>query len=153
MLYLEAVKQFPMYGATFFAAVYKGFWQHSNNVMIAVHVDGIAWLHQKTKAILKMYSYERVINWELDDKFVAFNLKAEPGEPDTETHRVEFTCDEAEEVVNLIKEYSPAHRTGVTKEERAKRAAAVPAAAPTTTGSKTDLLAPEAYMVREPKKI
>ena len=104
VLYLEAVKQFPMYGATFFPAVYKGFWQHSNNVMIAVHVDGIAWLHQKTKAILKMYSYERVINWELDDKFVAFNLKAEPGEPDTETHRVEFTCDEAEEVVAQFNE-------------------------------------------------
>jgi len=144
VLYLEAVKQFPMYGATFFNAVYKGFWQHSNNVTIAVHVDGIAWLHQKTKAILKFYSYERLDSWELEEKLVVFNLKAEPGEPDTETHRVEFQCDEAEEVVNLVKEYSPAHR--VSGKDDKKKAAAAAATAAATAKAAAEPEAPPADM-------
>jgi len=122
VLYLEAVKQFPMYGATFFPAVYKGFWAFANNLLIAVHVDGLAWIHHKTKAVMKSYSYDRLASWELDHNVVTLNFTSEPTDPDGDHIKCEFQCDQSEEVVNLIKEYSPNHRHGVTKEEKeAKR--------------------------------
>jgi myosin-7 len=119
VLYLEAVKQFPLYGASLYPATYKGFWAHSSNLLIAVHVEGLAWVHPKTKAIMKSYKYDQIDSWELDVGTVIFNVKPEEDSPDAELTRLEFETKQNDEIVSLIKDYSPAHRVGKTKQEKA----------------------------------
>jgi len=119
VLYLEAVKQFPLYGASLYPATFKGFWAHSNHLLIAVHVEGLAWVHPKTKAIMKSYKYDQIESWELDVGTVAFNIKPEEDSVETEILRLEFESKQNEEIVNLVKDYSPAHRVGKTKQQAA----------------------------------
>ena len=118
VLFLEAVKQFPTYGCALFPATYKGFWAYSTNLAISIHVDGFAWVHGRTKADMRSYTYDRLESWELDTNTIIFNLKPETSEPENEVTRVEFECMQCEEVVAMIKDYSPAHRAGITREEK-----------------------------------
>ena len=49
--YLSSVKHYKLYGCTFFHVIYKGFWAHPNNLILAVGVSGIAFVNQKTKIV------------------------------------------------------------------------------------------------------
>lgn len=49
--YLTSVKHYPLYGSTFFYVIYKGFWAHPNNLILAVGLRGISFVNQKTKAV------------------------------------------------------------------------------------------------------
>ena len=51
MWYLSAVKYYQLYGCTFFHVIYKGFWAHPNNLILAVGVKGIAFVNQNTKIV------------------------------------------------------------------------------------------------------
>ena len=39
--YLSCVMQYPLYGCTFFAASYRGYWSYGNQILIGVHSDGL----------------------------------------------------------------------------------------------------------------
>jgi len=63
--YLTSVKHYPLYGSTMFHVQYKGFWSYPNNLILAVDVQGIKFVNQKTKHVslvrfvilyLKVYS-------------------------------------------------------------------------------------------------
>jgi len=67
---------------------------------------------------MKIYKYDQLESWEFDVGTVIFNFKPEEDQPDTEITRLEFETKHNEELINLIKDYSPAHRVGKTKFEK-----------------------------------
>ena len=51
MWYLTAVKHYPLYGYTMFPVHYKGFWSYPSRIHLAIGVDGINFVNQKTKMV------------------------------------------------------------------------------------------------------
>lgn len=49
--YLTSVKHYPLYGATFFYVHYKGFWSYPNNLILAVDLEGVKFVNQKSKQV------------------------------------------------------------------------------------------------------
>lgn len=49
--YLTSVKHYPLYGSTMFHVHYKGFWSYPNSLILAVDVQGIKFVNQKTKHV------------------------------------------------------------------------------------------------------
>lgn len=49
--YLTSVKHYPLYGSTMFRVHYKGFWSYPNSLILAVDVQGIKFVNQKTKHV------------------------------------------------------------------------------------------------------
>ena len=49
--YLTAVKHYPLYGASLFRVVYKGFWSYPNSLLVAVNVAGVKFVNMKSKQV------------------------------------------------------------------------------------------------------
>ena len=49
--YLTSVKHYPLYGSTMFQVHYKGFWSYPNKLILAIDVEGIKFVNQKTKHV------------------------------------------------------------------------------------------------------
>lgn len=58
--YLTSVKHYPLYGSTMFHVHYKGFWSYPNSLILAVDVQGIKFVNQKTKQVSETH-YTKVL--------------------------------------------------------------------------------------------
>ena len=91
VLYLTAIKQYPLYGGTFFDVQYKGFWAFPTRLMCSVHVDGFKFVNYRTKEVLLEFSYSQLRNIEVNayEDTITFNMI--PTSPD-DTASYMFQC-------------------------------------------------------------
>jgi hypothetical protein len=122
--YLSAVKHYQLYGCTFFHVIYKGFWAHPNNLILAVGVKGIAFVNQKTKIIMAEYKYSQLqsVAVGMVEETVTLNMK---GMGQGEQRSFSFETEQKEDIASLIASYSPAHgnwqRVGEAKTKMVSR--------------------------------
>ena len=109
VLYLTAVQQYPLYGATFFDAQYKGFWSFPNRLFICVDVSGFKFVNLKTKDIMAEFLYDQLKNFEVNsaESSITFNMTVALAD---ESPSYMFSCPRTDDVAQLIASYSPAHR-------------------------------------------
>lgn len=121
VLYLTAVKQYPLYGGTFFEAVYKGFWMYPARILVCVAVDGIKFVNYMTKEVFVQFGYDKLKSLEVntyeDTLTMVMNNAISPapaanaGEaPAAAATGYMFVCSRKEDVAGLISSYSPTHR-------------------------------------------
>jgi myosin-7 len=105
VLYLTAVKQYPLYGGTFFDVQYKGFWSHPARLYLTVHVDGFRFV-SRTKDVLATYTYDDLANIEVNayEDTITLNMVEHVGQDFMFSTRLK------EDVANLIASYAPQHR-------------------------------------------
>lgn len=109
VLYLTTVKQYPLYGGTFFDVQYKGFWPHPNRLLLCIDIDGFKFVNGKSKDVLESYDYSALRNIEVNahEDTITFNLL----NPTSEGSALfMFFCPRKDDVANLIASYSPEHR-------------------------------------------
>jgi len=110
VLYLTAVKQYPLYGGTFFDVKYLGFWSHPERLLISIDVEGFKFVHQHSKEVFQSYPYAQMKNVSVNayEETITFNMH------DTASNagaNFMFLCPRKDDIANLIASYSPAHRT------------------------------------------
>lgn len=76
VLYLSCVMQYPLYGTTMFTVTYKGYWNFVNNIILAVHCDGIMFIQPEDKFIIHQFKYIDIESIMLDpsDSFITISL-------------------------------------------------------------------------------
>jgi len=109
VLYLTAVKQYPLYGGTFFDVQFKGFWAFRNRLMISIHEDGFKFVNYQTKEVLLQFTYAQLKNIEVNanEDTVTFNMDSKALD---DVPLYMFLCPRKEDLANLVASYSPAHR-------------------------------------------
>lgn len=109
VLYLTAVKQYPLYGGTFFDVKYLGFWSFPERLLLSVHVDGFKFVHMITKEVFAEYPYSALQNVAVNayEETIIFNMNSSAG---VSGDNFMFLCPRKDDVANLIASYSPGHR-------------------------------------------
>ncbi|XP_041566031.1 unconventional myosin heavy chain 6 isoform X3 [Drosophila elegans] len=76
VLYLSCVMQYPLYGTTMFRVNYKGFWNFVSNIILAIHCDGIMFVHPEDKSVIYQLKYEDIESIILDpsDTFITISV-------------------------------------------------------------------------------
>lgn len=110
VLYLTAVRQYPQYGTTFYKCVYKGFWAHPNNVLLAVDKDGFMFVSAKTRLTLAAYTYAQLQSMDVDMAENTITLTLKPTKKGEEPLHFSFETRQKEDIAQLIASYSPTHR-------------------------------------------
>ncbi|KAJ3022098.1 cytochrome c oxidase subunit 1 [Thoreauomyces humboldtii] len=107
-LYLENVRSFKHYGASLFAVTHKGSWSFGDDVLLAVSQAGIDFMHPRTCDNLMTFPYRDVKSYEQENGL--FTFAAVPASDDSgveSTEVFQFSTEQAEEIVILIREYCP----------------------------------------------
>ncbi|KAI3645648.1 hypothetical protein MP228_008576 [Amoeboaphelidium protococcarum] len=107
LMFIDALHHFQYFGATLFAVKFKGFWQHPENVVLAVSAHGLFFM-LKSKTIIDFFNYEKVIGWEVDAEMITISIQRNMvnGQNDLLTENYKFASKAPEEVALLLKEYS-----------------------------------------------
>ena len=114
LLYLEALKQFKHYGSTLFAVKYMGFWQHPENILLAVSSASLHFM-TKSKTILESFSYKQVYTWETENDTITINILRSAGAPGKENANAnadraiesfKFQSRHVDDISSLLKDYS-----------------------------------------------
>uniref|UniRef100_A0A1A9ZXJ2 Myosin motor domain-containing protein n=1 Tax=Glossina pallidipes TaxID=7398 RepID=A0A1A9ZXJ2_GLOPL len=76
VLYLSCVMQYPLYGTTMFNVIYKGYWNHVNNIIFGINYEGIMFIQPEDKYILYQFKYSDIESIMLDpsDSFITITL-------------------------------------------------------------------------------
>lgn len=109
VLYLTAVKQYPLYGSTSFDVTYKGFWAFPNRLFLCVDFQGFKLVATRNKEILAEYEYSALRSVEVNDYEDTITLNMVPGSLGDATYFM-FHCPRKDDIANLIASYSPKHR-------------------------------------------
>eukprot|EP00039_Didymoeca_costata_P024022 m.9005 g.9005 ORF g.9005 m.9005 type:complete len:2048 (+) comp3994_c0_seq1:287-6430(+) len=109
VLYLTAVKQYPLYGGTNFDVTYKGFWQFPNRLYICVDFEGFKLVATRNKEILAEFKYDQLRTVEVNDYEDTITLNMVPGSLGDATYYM-FVTPRKDDIANLIASYSPKHR-------------------------------------------
>ncbi|KAJ3341766.1 cytochrome c oxidase subunit 1 [Gonapodya sp. JEL0774] len=126
VLYLEAVKGFRTYGATFFPAKYKGFWSFAENVLLVISLSGVEFMHPKSKATILTFPFAQIQSWNFTNDTVTFNVfkisndaekENENGEEAEIVEHYSFLTPRSEEICLLLKDYAPAKSEKKVKKE------------------------------------
>ncbi|KAJ3033378.1 cytochrome c oxidase subunit 1 [Rhizophlyctis rosea] len=108
VLYLESAKQFKHYGTSLYPVKHKGFWSFSENILLAVHYEGLEFVHAKTKESIMTFPYRDVKNYEGEGNVLTIVAVPTNEDMDLESTEVyQFVTDHVEEIVSLIREYCP----------------------------------------------
>lgn len=125
VLYLTAVKQYPLYGGTFFEAVYKGFWQYPARILLCISVEGVKFVNYVTKEVFVSITYVQLSGIEVNTYEDTLTLLLhKPNEATQALQNYMFVCNRKEDATGLIASYSPTHRNwkqiGVTSNSTRK---------------------------------
>eukprot|EP00800_Vazella_pourtalesii_P006621 TRINITY_DN1866_c1_g1_i1.p1 TRINITY_DN1866_c1_g1~~TRINITY_DN1866_c1_g1_i1.p1 ORF type:complete len:833 (-),score=245.32 TRINITY_DN1866_c1_g1_i1:10-2508(-) len=106
--YLTSVQHYPLYGSTQFPVHYKGFWSYPNNLILAVSVEGVSFVNQKSKQGMASYEYHRLECLTVDqfEPVITLYMYVVAAE---EQKSFIFETNQKEDIANLIASYSPAH--------------------------------------------
>ena len=109
VMYLTAVKQYQLFGGTFFPVTYKGHWSHPSKLILSVHNVGIKFVHPRNKSVMAEYDWNSLKSVEVDafEHTITLNMnKTNPEDSDS----FSFATTRKEDIANLIASYSPKHR-------------------------------------------
>jgi myosin-7 len=109
VLYLTAVKQYPLYGGTFFDVKYLGFWSYPERLLLSIDVGGFKFVHMITKEVFAEYPFSALQNVAVNayEETIIFNMNSSAG---VSGDNFMFLCPRKDDVANLIASYSPQHR-------------------------------------------
>lgn len=117
--YLAIAKKAPHFGLAMIQAKHKGFWSHSENLIIAVGSKKLEFLSVKTRATFMSHTMANVVSYEQSGDILTLNIMEKDEEDDSgetilDEAVYQFTSSRADEIMLLLREYRPVHK-GVSK--------------------------------------
>lgn len=108
--YLTCVKQFPLYGCTFFPITHKGMWGHKGSTLLAVNMDGVKFIKAKDKSVIHDFKYCDIETFAVDpnENYITFELKDDSYSRCPQRSFI-FETSQKEDIGFLLASYSSSH--------------------------------------------
>lgn len=109
VMYLTCVKQFQLYGGTFFPVEYKGHWSYPTRLILSIHNVGFKFVNPRSKDVMAEYEWRSLQNVEVNswDDTITLNMIKQAAE---DSAHFTFVTPRKEDIAGLIASYSPSHR-------------------------------------------
>jgi hypothetical protein len=118
--YLAIAKKAPHFGFAMIQAKHKGFWSHSENLILAVGSKRLDFLSVKTKDAFMTHSITNVVSYELAGNILTLCIMEkddgdDSGENLMDESVYQFKSSRADEIMMLLKEYRPLQKIVLEK--------------------------------------
>ncbi|KAJ1551289.1 cytochrome c oxidase subunit 1 [Nowakowskiella sp. JEL0078] len=111
-MYLEIVKTFPLYGKSIFWVKPDAHWRFSEMIALAVYESGVDFVHPQTKDCIMTFKYKQIKSYDRVYDSIKDTIVLEVSQ-DEDLDSIEiyaFVTNQAEEIVSILREYSPHQR-------------------------------------------
>ena len=114
VMYIDALSNYPFFGSTFFKAKYKGFWQHSQNVLLGVSHRRL-YILLKDMTIIDRFTYAEISRFSGSKDSITFSFKRTAASEQSSSHIIpsekesenfSFEVKNASELCALLRDYS-----------------------------------------------